>query len=152
MSKSFRNTDPALTPVDLAYQAMVTAQHTQVLLDAVVKLAFQGATGAAFDRGDGACTLARIRADFEESIEVLRSAFVEVLDGRKPPRGNVPALGAALSFRLAENEVAVRCRPRDPLIHAAHDRGDRILQGLPPFPIQPVADAHQAGFGSFAGA
>jgi hypothetical protein len=144
MSAPFRSTDLTLTPDDIAHQVDALGRHARTLANAVVKLAFENATGASFDNGDGRATLSRLRAAFEGSIEDLRGVFVEALAGEAPPRGNVPALVTALQGRLGQNELAAGC---DCHIERAHHRGAALLAGLPPYLVTPpVPDAHQLGF------
>lgn len=149
MSTSFRNTDPTLTAEDLVFQVEATARASRALMQAVSKLAFEDATGAAFDNGNGQRAVERLRAAFEGAIQDTRTAFVEALAGPGAANGTVTSLVVALTDRLSENEMAAACRARnaDPLIVAAHAHGAAIAASLPP-----MTPDYQLGFTNCAGA
>ncbi|MCC0809427.1 hypothetical protein FPV16_25055 [Methylobacterium sp. W2] len=149
MSTSFRNTDPTLTANDLAFQVEATARASRALMQAVAKLAFEGATGATFDNGNGQRAVERLRAAFEGAVEDTRTAFVDVLGGPGAANGSVASLVVALRNRLSENEMAASCRARnaDPLVAAAHAHGAALAASLPP-----MTPDYQLGFTNCAGA
>lgn len=140
MSAPFRNPDPTLTADDLSHQVHVLNVAAHRLRGVVDMLAFQGAVAKDFDALNGARAIETMRANFEGTVEDLRSMFAEALGTPGASNGSVPSLVLALRSRLEENEIAAGCRPKDPLATAMRrtDEAEAAERSL-------ITAAHSAG-------
>ncbi|AWI89254.1 hypothetical protein C0214_13890 [Methylobacterium sp. DM1] len=161
---------PVMTPDELLRVVHAQCRHATALANAVIAIAFDGLTA------EEACprkSLPELRQAFEGSFEDLREALAWAATGRKPPRGNVPALMSALKEMAEEQEIAAGLRPSDPLatamrrvdaqeaaerslIDRAHAVGAELsrLDAEHPYgkSAAPAHGAHEAGFHSPAAA
>ncbi|NEU14629.1 hypothetical protein G3T14_21330 [Methylobacterium sp. BTF04] len=139
MPAPFRSADPSLTADDLAFQVHVLTVAAHRLMEAVRKLAFEGATSRDFDDHHAGREIEGLRATFEGTVQDVRTMFAEALRTPGAANGSVASLVLALRDRLAENDIAAGIRPASPLLTAmrrvdaaeAQGRGSSVSSILP---------------------